>query len=833
LDQNQQERKMKYPLTHLTATALAGLLICQSQAAPLVVTVEKTPAANTEGYRMGESRQPDGTTLTLDSHSLRLDGQPWTPVMGEFHYSRVPANEWREELLKMKAGGVDIVSTYVFWIHHEEIEGKWDWSGCRNLRQFIQTCGQVGLKVVVRCGPWCHGEVRNGGQPDWLLQKGWHLRSNDPRYLAKVRILDGQIAQQLAGLLWKDGGPVIGCQFENEYSGPAEHLLKLKQLGREAGLDVPIYTKTGWPELRTPLPFGELIPLYGVYTEGFWDREITPMPGNYWAGFHFSNLRLDSNIASDAFGRHKTEDAPDVTRYPYLTCEIGGGMMNSYHRRILIDPADIESATLVKIGSGSVSPGYYMYHGGENPDGQLTTLQESQATGYWNDMPVKNYDFQAPLGEYGQINPQYALLRRLHLFLHEWGGSLAGMGVDLPDQRPLSKEDTDTLRWSVRSDGDSGFVFVNNYERLRDLPAKSNVQFAIKLPSGTQVFPQNPVTIPADSRFFWPFNLDLGKGVKLISAAAQPVTAIDDGDLRVVFFAETKGIPTEFVFGKGVSVKPFSGTISAAGDDQVAIGVEPDRKPALEITTPTGRLQVVLLNSEDSLALWKGKWLGRDRVFLTKAGLVLDDENLRLTATDREEFNLGIYPPPEAILCNGKALRPISDGVFASFTPPRPEALDLKATAEMIQAAGPPRKIPLGKINQPVAAAPEDSDFNQATVWRIKLPDNFNPGVDPLLRIKYIGDVARVTLNGKLLVDDFYNGKPFEVGLCRYAPGILSGDLRLSVLPLQKDAPIYLAKSARPQFGTTNSMAVLREIEIIPRYTVALTSKAEVSQAAN
>ena len=824
---------MKKLPAHLAVVALASLLVCPSQAALLGVTVEKTPPANTEGYRMGESRRPDGATLTLDSHSLRLDGQPWTPVMGEFHYTRIPANEWREELLKMKAGGVDIVSTYVFWIHHEEIEGKWDWSGCRDLRQFVDICGQLGLKVIVRCGPWCHGEVRNGGQPDWLLQKGWKLRSNDPRYLAEVKILYGQIARQLSGLLWKDGGPVIGCQFENEYSGPAEHLLTLKQLGREAGLDVPLYTRTGWPDLRTPLPFGEMIPLYGVYTEGFWDREITPMPGNYWAGFHFSKSRIDHNIASDAFGHRKTADDPDVDRYPYLTCEIGGGMMNSYHRRILINPAEIESATLVKIGSGSVSPGYYMYHGGENPDGQLTTLQESQATGFWNDMPVKNYDFQAPLGEYGQINPQYDLLRRLHLFLHEWGGTLAAMDTDLPDQRQRSKDDTDTLRWSVRSDGESGFLFVNNYERLRDLPAKTNVQFAINLPSGTRIFPYNPVTIPAASRFFWPFNFDLGKGIKLLSATAQPVTAIDHGDLRVVFFAETMGVPSEFVFDKGLSVKPLAATLSTVGDELVANLVQPGTKPALEIAAPSGRLQIVLLNYDDSLALWKGNWLGRDRVFLSKAGLVLDGENLRLTSTDRDDLGLGVFPPLEALLCNGKSLRPTGDGIFASFRPAQPEAVKFKVTAELVQPAGSLRKIPLGKISQPVAEAPDDADFKQAAVWRIKLPGNLNTGTDPLLRIKYVGDVARVSLNGKLLVDDFYNGNSFEVGLCRYAPGILTGDLRLSVLPLQRDAPIYLDPSARPSFGGATSLVTLRGVEIIPRYTLTLTPKEEVSQAAN
>ena len=76
---------------------------------------------------MGEARSPDGTTLTLDSNSLLLNGKPWTPVMGEFHFARYPENEWREELLKMKAGGIDIVSTYVSWIHHEDFVRSTQW----------------------------------------------------------------------------------------------------------------------------------------------------------------------------------------------------------------------------------------------------------------------------------------------------------------------------------------------------------------------------------------------------------------------------------------------------------------------------------------------------------------------------------------------------------------------------------------------------------------------------------------------------------------------------------------------------------------------------------
>ena len=165
-----------------------------------------------------------------------------------------------------------------------------------------------------------------------------------------------------------------------------------------------------------------------------------------------------------------------------------------------------------------------------------------------------------------QIRPQYYhLLRRLHLFLHEWGSSLAGMGVALPDQRPAGKGDTNTLRWSVRSDGHSGFVFINNYERLANLPAKTNVQFTVQLPGGPMTFPEQPVTVPADCCSFWPFNFDLGHGINLISATAQPLCAMDDGGIRTVFFAETKGVPAEFIFDKTVSLKSPSGKISAQG----------------------------------------------------------------------------------------------------------------------------------------------------------------------------------------------------------------------------------------------------------------------------
>ena len=72
---------------------------------------------------------------------------------------------------KLKAGGVTVVSTYLFWIHHEEVEGELSFSGNLSIRDFVLEAQKQGLEVIVRPGPWVHGECRNGGFPDWLLEK--------------------------------------------------------------------------------------------------------------------------------------------------------------------------------------------------------------------------------------------------------------------------------------------------------------------------------------------------------------------------------------------------------------------------------------------------------------------------------------------------------------------------------------------------------------------------------------------------------------------------------------------------------------------------------------
>lgn len=492
--------------------------------------------------------------VTWDRHSLMINGRRVIPVMGEIHYSRIPADEWEDEVKMMKEGGVTIIATYVFWNHVEEQEGIYNWSGQRDLRRFLEVCKEAQLPVVLRVGPFCHGEARNGGIPDWAFTKGCKMRSEDPLFLSLVERLYRQIFTQVQGLQWKDGGPLMACQFDNEYRGHGSYLVALKRIATNIGFDLPFYTRTGWPELASPIPFGEMIPLYGDYADGFWERSLEETAGNYYKAFNFRAFRSSTAIATEQLGEQKEKLNKGDEQYPYFTCELGGGMMVAYHRRPYLYPEDAYSMAVVKLGSGSNLLGYYMYHGGTNPEGQgwLNEMQRTLATNY-NDMPVKNYDFQAPLGEFGQKNPHYYTLRKLHLFMQDYGELLAPMEASFPCQQDLPKGDDSTLRWSYRSSGNSGFIFINNYERLQNLSTKKNVRFdvcGVKIPK---------ITIPAGTICIFPIHID---GIRY--ATAQ-IIAKRNGN---IYLEQIKGIPTTIAFENGKVLR----NLKAKGTDTPIYG---------------------------------------------------------------------------------------------------------------------------------------------------------------------------------------------------------------------------------------------------------------------
>ncbi len=497
------------------------------------------PTGLLQGHLRLGGADPAGERIELTSRYITRGGAPVIPVMGEYHFSRDDRAHWRRELAKMKAGGVTVVATYILWLYHEEEEGKLDFTGDLDVRAFVLACAEQGLDVMLRIGPWAHGECRNGGFPDWLQHSGLPLRTNDPAYMAKARGWFEQIYRQVQGLLYKDGGPVIGIQIENELTDAADHLMALKYLAKGVGLDVPIYTATGWNnQYGARMPVDEFLPVFSAYADHPWDDTVEELPLSYL--YSFVPFRNDS-VAWN--GDDKLYDTDGwrlpYERYPFAICEMGCGLQPTHTRRPILSPMDAYALSLVKLGCGNNLIGYYMYHGGTNKIGKHSTFQESKAAAAskWDgDLPIRNYDFGTCLGQYGEVRRQYRLLNLLHLFARDFGALLAPM-------EPVFAEpfvpctDAEHLRCALRTDGQAGFVFVNHHQRHLTLADVPDVH--LQVPGAD--FP--PFAVAGDICFFFPYHMPLD-GERLLWATAQPVCRQGS----TFFFAAVPGITPQFCF---------------------------------------------------------------------------------------------------------------------------------------------------------------------------------------------------------------------------------------------------------------------------------------------
>jgi hypothetical protein len=726
---------------------------------------------------------------------LTRGGRPWFPVSGEFHYSRYPAREWEEELLKMKAGGVTAVASYVIWIHHEEIEGRIRFDGDRDLRRFAELCARHGLDFIPRIGPWCHAEVRNGGLPDWLLARAGTPRTDDPAYLEPVRVWLAAVAEQLRGLDRAHGGPIVAVQIENELYDRPGHLRTLKRLAQEAGLGAPLWTSTAWGGVR--LPGDELLPLYGGYPEAFWTEADGGWPDTCRKHFFFTHERDDEGIGADL--RPTTVRGTDpvpADRFPWATCELGGGMAVAYHRRPRVEAADVGALGLTKIGCGSVWQGYYMFHGGTNPPGELTTLQESHATGYPNDLPVLTYDFQAPLGEYGQVRSSYHELRLQHLLLECFGHRIAPMESVLPERQPAGQHDGDTLRWAVRTDGTSGFLFVTNHQPHEPLPDHPDTAFTVDFPDAPALtLPSAPVTVPSGVYFCWPLRLDVA-GLRLEWATAQPVCTVEAGGRTVLVLAATDGIAPELALDADTvaSVATPSGEVTPVAGRILVSGVRPGTDALVEVDAADGsRVALLVLDAATARTLYRGHTWGAERLVLSGDAVIFDGAEVRLHSPAAEPSFAVLPAPDSAPLVAGTRVRDAPDGVFTRYTIEAAPLMDSAVPVTLVRPAGPAPEPVTGVQGR--ASVPADKYVETvAAEYRVDVPEDLlRAPAGVLLRLRWTGDLARAYVGDVLVADQFYSGRVWDIGLDRLPVGELRArGLRLRVLPLAADAPVHV-----------------------------------------
>ncbi len=777
---------------------------------PVVVPVPATVAVPETGFlNLGHFQPAGAAEIGVNSRYLTRDGRPWIPVMGEFHYSRCPESEWAQELAKMRAGGVEVVASYVIWNHHEPVQGQWNWSGQRDLSRFLDLAAQAGLLVYLRPGPWVHAEVLLGGFPRWLPATG-PLRCNDPVYLGHVTRLFQQIAAQVKGRLWGEGGPVIGLQLENEYgaTGPGcghEHISELKRLAIEAGMTVPIYTVTGWPTLD--IPPREVLPVSGAYADGFWQgsREALPPSGV----FLFNTRRVIGEMGN-------VDGTPaagliDTTHYPFCLAEAGGGMHQSYHRRPVVSAEDVYATTLVQLGSGANLYGYYMYHGGTNPVCETGPLNETQASGYPNDVPQWGYDFHAPLGQYGQVRPSWGRLRMLHQFMQAFGETLAPLEAVLPVEGPYDPADRRRPRVSLRAAGEgvselTGFVFVNQHVRHHPLPAMPAQHLMLQTESGDALRLPSVGTvdlIPGLS-FIWPVGQRLGE-VRMRQATIQPLTRWTEPDGTVTWVGlRLDGVTAEMIVdARGLSRLEVDGADAECLSDgsgwrlRFAAGHRPQRVTLHDVA---GRAhQVLVLSEADAAQSVRVRLGGRHRLLWSSHAATWDEVagQVTLHRPTHEAGWVRLYP---ADGLGGE--REVAAVSWAAWHWAAEPGRTWTLQADALAIAGAPPTVQWGPHiswrDGPVPLVPDESAQLTAARWALTVPPEATAALVAeegrsrlWLRLDLVGDVARFSADGTVVDDRFCDGSPWFIGLDRWHQAGAWPSLELSVVPVSADLPVF------------------------------------------
>ena len=311
-------------------------------------------------------------SVGYDHKAIIINGQRRILISGSIHYPRSTPEMWPDLIQKAKAGGLDVIQTYVFWNGHEPSPGKYYFEDRYDLVKFIKLVQQAGLFVNLRIGPYVCAEWNFGGFPIWLKYvPGIAFRTDNEPFKAAMQKFTEKIVNMMKAekLFQTEGGPIILSQIENEY-GPVEW---------EIGAPGKAYTK--WAaQMAVGLNTG--VPWIMCKQEDAPDPVIDTCNGYYCENFK-----------------------PNKVYKPKMWTEVWTGWYTEFGGAIPTRPVEDLAFSVARfIQSGGSFLNYYMYHGGTNFG--RTAGGPFMAT---------SYDYDAPLDEYGLLQqPKWGHLKDLH-----------------------------------------------------------------------------------------------------------------------------------------------------------------------------------------------------------------------------------------------------------------------------------------------------------------------------------------------------------------------------------------------------------------------------------
>ncbi|XP_034023879.1 beta-galactosidase-1-like protein 2 isoform X2 [Thalassophryne amazonica] len=316
--------------------------------------------------------------LRTNYSQFSLNGKPFRILGGSIHYFRVPRAYWEDRLLKLKACGLNTVTTYVPWNLHEPERGVFNFKDQLDLEMYLHLAAKLDLLVILRPGPYICSEWDLGGLPSWLLRDtNMKLRTTYSGFTQAVNSYFDELMKKVVPYQYSKGGPVIAVQVENEYGSYAKdtkYMAFVKKALLSRGITELLVTS---------------------------DNKGGRVLGGVKGVLHTVN-----------FKKFDPDDIKflDENHMPKMVMEYWSGWYDVWGDLHHVYTAEDMVPVVTKILEVGMSINLYMFHGGTNfgfMSGSFPLQPPATAS------VITSYDYDAPLSEAGDYTSKYHLLRKL------------------------------------------------------------------------------------------------------------------------------------------------------------------------------------------------------------------------------------------------------------------------------------------------------------------------------------------------------------------------------------------------------------------------------------